>query len=546
MSEARNIDSDCAERVVDVRNLNYTYAGNPNPPLKDVVCSYGRGARVLVGGCNGAGKSTLLSILGGKKMIAKQSALVLGKEAFHDSILGSMVTYCGDWWRTEFFFNITVRELMGQSLENARVQRLIEILQVDLSWRINAISDGQRRRCQLLESLQHEHDVYLLDEITTDLDLQAREGLLAFLKSESEERGATILYCTHIFDHLEGWATHMLYFSQGRVKRCCAFEDFSEYHALVASGERCPLYTLMKSWVFKEYSAPVDMQQCGDEAAPGFSGPFIDVKNLAFSYAKGLPPVIRDMSFSFYRGDRVLVVGANGACKSTIMSILGGRRLMPRGQASVLGKDAFNDTDLSLEVMYCGDWWRTKFFMNITIRELLAESATTARCAYLSNVLQVDLGWKINNLSDGQRRRCQLLETLVHPRSVLLMDEITTDLDLYARCGILSFLRAESELRGCTVFYCTHIFDHLEGWANKIMHLAHGEVQRCCPLDEVAEYNDLINRGVRSPLYQLVRRWIHEEDEGQLEKRRRIEEADNLDGRIPNLGLAGPMQMMSG
>mmetsp|Transcript_488 Transcript_488/g.950 ORF Transcript_488/g.950 Transcript_488/m.950 type:complete len:481 (+) Transcript_488:235-1677(+) len=480
-------------------------------------------------------------------MITKRSALVLGKEAFHDSILASMVTYCGDWWRTDFFFNITVKELIGSNLDSPRAQHLIEILQVDLNWRINAISDGQRRRCQLLEALQYERDVYLLDEITTDLDLFAREGLLAFLKQESEERGATILYCTHIFDHLEGWATHMLYFSQGQVKRSCTFDDFTEYHELVKSGERCPLYTLMKSWVFEEYKPPTDMQKCGDEAAPGYDGPFIDVKNLKFAYAKGLSPCIKDMSFSFHRGDRVLVVGANGACKSTIMSILGGRRMLPRGQASVLGKDAFNDTELSAEVMYCGDWWRTKFFMNITIRELLGESSKTARCEYLCNVLQVDLGWKINNLSDGQRRRCQLLETLVHPRAVLLMDEITTDLDLYARCGILSFLRAESELRGCTIFYCTHIFDHLEGWATKILHLAHGEVQKCCPIDEVTEYTELISRGVKSPLYQLVRKWIYEEyDQVREEKKRRVEEPENLDGRIPNLGLAGPMQMMSG
>lgn len=50
----------------------------------------------------------------------------------------------------------------------------------------------------------------LLDEITVDLDVLARADLMAFLKSECDERGATIIYATHIFDGLESWPTHMV------------------------------------------------------------------------------------------------------------------------------------------------------------------------------------------------------------------------------------------------------------------------------------------------------------------------------------------------
>lgn len=52
--------------------------------------------------------------------------------------------------------------------------------------------------------------VLLLDEITVDLDVLARADLMTFLKSECEERGATIIYATHIFDGLESWPTHMV------------------------------------------------------------------------------------------------------------------------------------------------------------------------------------------------------------------------------------------------------------------------------------------------------------------------------------------------
>merc|ERR1719424_2492927 len=133
--------------------------------------------------------------------------------------------YCGDWWRSDFFFNVSVAELIGESLlATERVQTLIDIMQINISWRINAISDGQRRRCQLLECLAEEKSVYVLDEITTDLDLYAREGLLEFLRRESESKGATIFYATHIFDSLASWATHCVHFSKGRIAKNCRME----------------------------------------------------------------------------------------------------------------------------------------------------------------------------------------------------------------------------------------------------------------------------------------------------------------------------------
>merc|ERR1712048_531973 len=130
-------------------------------------------------------------------------------------------------------------------------------------------------------------------------------------------------------------------------------------------------------------------------------------------YVPGADLNLHGASFSFGRGARILVVGANGACKSTVMSILGGKRMIPRGFAKILGKDCFNDASLGRDVMYCGDWWNTQFFVDTTIADLLGENQSqSARCRHLAEVLQVDMTCKINNISDGQRRRCQLLEML--------------------------------------------------------------------------------------------------------------------------------------
>ena len=70
---------------------------------------------------------------------------------------------------------------------------LLDILDVDLDWRMHKISDGERRRVQLVMGLMGEWNVLLLDEVTVDLDVLVRDALLNFLQHESESRGATIL-----------------------------------------------------------------------------------------------------------------------------------------------------------------------------------------------------------------------------------------------------------------------------------------------------------------------------------------------------------------
>jgi CCR4-NOT complex subunit CAF16 len=534
--------------AVETHGLEYRYGGGPtihtraltDLKLTDVNLSIEKGARVLIAGANGAGKSTFMSILGGQKMVPADKCTIFGKPVFHDTTLAFQRMYCGDWWRTNFFHNLTAAEVIGEErLKTPRVQRLVDILQLNVSWRVNSISDGQRRRVQLLDSLAEEKEVYVLDEITTDLDLYAREELLNFLRLESDERGATILYATHIFDQLSTWATHFLFFSHGKVRKLCKFSELEEYNALVAQQTRVPLYTLLKQWVYEEYpqTAPPEVNE---PAWPAVTGHVIEMKNMSYRYSENLPTALKDCTFGFGRGARVLLIGANGSCKSTAMSILGGKLLVPRGGATVLGKDCFNDGTLQ-EVMYCGDWWRANFFMNLPVREVLGKNADTARTAYLKHVLQVDLDWSINNLSDGQRRRCQLLEILATPRPVYLMDEITSDLDIYARDGVLDFLRKETEIRGATIVYCTHIFDHLDGWATHILRLSKGQVVTNSPIDQIPEYAELIAGGNLTPLCSLVRNWIYTEY-AQAEDGKSWRELDtSLDGRRPNLGLAGPI-----
>jgi CCR4-NOT complex subunit CAF16 len=83
----------------------------------------------------------------------------------------------------------------------------------------------------------------------------------------------------------------------------------------------------------------------------------IDVNNLTFAYP-GKEPVLRGLNMQLTNGSRCLLIGANGAGKSSILRILSGRHLThPDGAVQVLGRSAFHDTRLNFERSYLDTDW---------------------------------------------------------------------------------------------------------------------------------------------------------------------------------------------
>ena len=105
-----------------------------------------------------------------------------------------------------------------ENIDPERRARLIELLDIDVEWSMMTVSDGQRRRVQICMGLLKPFKVLLCDEITVDLDILGRLDLLQFLREECEQRGATVVYATHIFDGMEQWMTHIAFASNGELK----------------------------------------------------------------------------------------------------------------------------------------------------------------------------------------------------------------------------------------------------------------------------------------------------------------------------------------
>jgi len=119
-------------------------------------------------------------------------------------------------------------------------------------WVINHVSDGMRRRTQILLGLAIKKKVYLLDEATTDMDVVSRERLLETLKEESLQ-GATILYATHIFDNLDDWASHILRLRQGVVAGMWPLHECPDYVRNISEGKLCPLYKTISAWIWEDW-----------------------------------------------------------------------------------------------------------------------------------------------------------------------------------------------------------------------------------------------------------------------------------------------------
>merc|ERR1719395_373633 len=105
--------------------------------------------------------------------------------------------------------------------------------------------------------------------------------------------------------------------------------ELKEYHDLLAAKDRVPLYSLMKKWVFEEYPEATEPKGDTGPQAPLLDGPVIELKNMTYTYAEGLPPVLKDMTLAMERGAWLWAPMVHASQR---LSILGGKRMIGRNK----------------------------------------------------------------------------------------------------------------------------------------------------------------------------------------------------------------------
>ncbi|KAI9772884.1 MAG: CCR4-NOT regulatory complex component [Geoglossum simile] len=250
---------------IEVRGLSYRFADG-TIGLQDITLDLPPRCRALLIGANGAGKTTLLRLLSGKRLAPKNTISIAGVDPFKHGLEG--VTYLGLEWvlnpivRTDIDVPNLLSSVGGDYYPERR-DELVSILDIDLSWRMHAVSDGERRRVQLAMGLLRPWRILLLDEITVDLDLSSRASFLEFLKRETEKRACTIVYATHILDNLAQWPTHLIHMSLGRVKEWGSMEKFYVNTAPINRSGNSLLGELVLDWLRE------DMKERGPRGGSG-------------------------------------------------------------------------------------------------------------------------------------------------------------------------------------------------------------------------------------------------------------------------------------
>ncbi|KAL0649033.1 hypothetical protein Bca4012_091723 [Brassica carinata] len=294
-----------SDDAIRVSGMEFSYEAE-DPIFFDFNLDLPAGSRCLLVGANGSGKTTLLKILAGKHMVGGKNVVqVLSRSAFHDTQLvcsGDLSYLGGSWSKTigsagevplqgdfsaehMIFGGLDLSRLfvffvvLVEGIDPVRRDKLIDLLDINLQWRMHKVSDGQKRRVQICMGLLHPFKVLLLDEVTVDLDVVARMDLLEFFKEECDQRGATIVYATHIFDGLETWATHLAYIQNGELNRSSKMADISE---MKTSPN---LLSVVESWLRSEtkiYKKKKKEPVAAWKPTPFDNSPFRSSRHMAY------------------------------------------------------------------------------------------------------------------------------------------------------------------------------------------------------------------------------------------------------------------------
>lgn len=443
--------------LIDAQGLK---ASRPNRPLfDDISLTLSDGDRIGVVGLNGCGKSTLLRILSGD--YSPDSGVVRYGRGARIGILAQQPVLPKG----------TVRDAVGEDWRGeAMLDRLGMTGLIDAQ--TNELSGGQQKRVALAALLVSEWDALILDEPTNHLDLDAIAYLEEWL---ANYRGGLILV-THDRHVLDRVTTKVLEIDRGHAylhmpANRNAGSGYAAYlsariereeQAATAEQKRKNLARTELAWLRRgaparttkpkaRIAAATELVNRRPEAAArageiglslgnqrlGSKG--VELHGVGFSWPGAKPGtaaktdsgadasalVLNPFDHELEPGDRLGIVGPNGAGKSTLLDLISGRLKPTHGHL---------DIGSTVKIGYYDQLGRE---LNVNQRVREAVAGDKGQPSIEDNQLMRQFWFDgdtqyapISTLSGGERRRLQLLLTLIEQPNVLLLDEPTNDLDL--------------------------------------------------------------------------------------------------------------------
>lgn len=440
----------------------------------NVTLGVNEGDRIGIVGRNGDGKSTLINLLAG--ILEPDDGRVTHRRNLSVGLLGQ---------RDSLDDSDTVRHaVVGSAPEyewasSPRVREILSGLIPDVPWEgaVGTLSGGQRRRVDLARLLIGTYDVLMLDEPTNHLDMRTINWLAHHLKTRWQAGAGALLMVTHDRWFLDEVCTSMWEVHDGSVD---PFEGgYSAYilqrverdrRAQVEEERRRNMARKELAWLSRGAQARSTKPKFRVEAAreliadvpplrnelelkrlavARLGKQVIDVLDVTAGYPDPLKerngsahrqevpneridkPVLENVTWLIGAGDRFGLLGENGAGKSTLIDIIQGKLKPLSGRVKIGQTVRFGVLSQQLDEL--------QPLLNDTIREVLSrykrsyiidgKETSPEKLLERLGFTQEQLWSRIGDLSGGQRRRLQLMLTLLKEPNVLILDEPGNDLD---------------------------------------------------------------------------------------------------------------------
>ena len=427
--------------------------------LSDVSLGIGAGERVGVVGRNGDGKTTLLQLLGGEETpdagrVSRGRGLRVGylhqgdalddDHTVREAVLGGRADH---EWAAEPGTRELVTELLGG---------------LPLDRPVSSLSGGERRRCALAALLLDHHDLLLLDEPTNHLDVE----IVSWLARHLARRPEALVLVTHdrwLLDAVceRTWEVHdgVVDAYDGGYAAFVLAKAERQRQAGASEARRANLARKELAWLRRgppartskpkfrvdaatalvaDVPPPRDRLELQRFATQRLGKDVLDVEDVDLD--RGDRRLLSRATWRLGPGDRVGIVGVNGAGKTSVLQLLAGT-LGPgagrvrRGRTVALAHltQQLDDVDPEERVLASVESIRR---VTRTATGEVTATALLERFGFTGDRLTARLG----DLSGGERRRLQLLRLLLGEPNVLLLDEPTNDLDIETLTVLEDFL----------------------------------------------------------------------------------------------------------
>ena len=489
------------------------------PLFQNISFNIEEGDKIALVARNGTGKSTLLKILAGKETpesgnlwIHKDVTVALFEQepsfAEDKSILDNIfhhdhpVINAIREYEEAMDANdedglgrsiIKMDELGAWDFDN-KVHQIFGKLNIHhLHQQVSTLSGGQRKRVALAKTLidigfEHKHVLLIMDEPTNHLDVDMVEWLEHYLSQEK----VTLLLVTHdryfldnVSDEIWELDNSTMYVYKGDYENYLDKKAARNESDMASIDKAKNLYRKELEWIRKQPKARTtksksridafadveakakkkveDQQIKLDMKMSRLGGKVVEMKKVYKSY--GDKNILKGFDYTFKKGERIGVVGKNGAGKSTFLNIVQGIEQADSGKINVGETVVFgNYSQSGLPVKE--DVRVIEYVKNIAEHFPLASGGTLSASHFLNLFLfpPEQQYTYISKLSGGEKRRLHLLSILFRNPNFLILDEPTNDLDLPTLGVLENFL---SDFPGCLLivshdrYFMDRLVDHL-------------------------------------------------------------------------------------